>query len=69
MRKKVVYIEPVDYFSEETRKKYKLGEFAEENVEAEIAVTVEMENCTLKAEGIGAVEKLIEVLDKDNKTK
>ena len=69
MKKKVVYIEPVDYFSKEIRKKYKLGEFAEENVEAEIAVTVETKNCTLKAEGIEAVEKLIEVLDKDNKTK
>ena len=69
MKKKVVYIEPVDYFSKETLKKYKLGEFAEENVEAEIAVTVETKNCTLKAEGIEAVERLIEVLDKDNKTK
>ena len=66
MKKKVVYIEPVDYFSKETRKKYKLGEFAEENVEAEIAVTVETKNYTLKAEGIEAVEKLIEVLK--NKT-
>ena len=69
MRKKVVYIEPVDYFPKETRKKFKLGEFAEEKVEAEIVVTVETKNCTLKAERIEAVEKLVEVLDKDNKTK
>ena len=69
MRKKVVYIEPVDYFPKEIRKEFKLGEFAEENPEAEIAVPVEMKNCTLKAEGIETVKKLIEVLDKDNKTK
>ena len=30
-KKKVVYVEPVDYFPEEVRKKYKLGEFAENN--------------------------------------
>ena len=29
MKKKVVYVEPVDYFPKETRKKYKLGEYAE----------------------------------------
>ena len=58
-----------DYIPKEIRKELKLGEFAEENVEAEIVVTVETKNCTLKAEGIEAVEKLIEVLDKDNKTK
>ena len=30
---KIVYAEPLDYFSKEARKKYKLGEFAEpENV-------------------------------------
>ena len=33
MRKKVVYIEPVDYFPKETRKKYKLGEYAESDKE------------------------------------
>ena len=30
---KVVYVEPADYFPKELRKKYKLGEFAEEKVE------------------------------------
>ena len=29
MKKKIVYVEPVDYFSEETRRKYKLGEYAQ----------------------------------------
>lgn len=29
MKKKVVYVEPVDYFFKETRKKFKLGEYAE----------------------------------------
>lgn len=29
MEKKVVYVEPVDYFPKETRKKFKLGEYAE----------------------------------------
>lgn len=29
MKKKAVYIEPVNYFSKETRKEFKLGEYAE----------------------------------------
>ena len=29
MEKKIVYVEPADYFPKEIRKKYKLGEFAE----------------------------------------
>ena len=29
MEKKVVYVEPADYFPKELRKKYKLGEYAE----------------------------------------
>lgn len=29
MKKKIVYVEPTDYFPREIRKKYKLGEFAE----------------------------------------
>lgn len=29
MKKKVVYVEPIDYFPKETRKKFKLGEYAE----------------------------------------
>ena len=33
MKKKVVYVEPADYFPIELRKKYKLGEFAEEKAE------------------------------------
>ena len=69
MRKKVVYIEPADYIPEKLRKEYRLGEYADENNGVEISVTVETKNCTLKADGIEAVEKLIEVLDKDNKTK
>lgn len=31
--KKVKYVEPVGYFSKETRKMFKLGEFAETNTE------------------------------------
>ena len=29
MKKKVVYVEPIDYFPEEIRKEFKLGEYAE----------------------------------------
>ena len=35
---KIVYAEPIDYFPKEIRKKYKLGEYAEqteENLESE----------------------------------
>lgn len=28
MKKKIVYVEPTDYFPKEIRKKYKLGEFS-----------------------------------------
>lgn len=35
MNKKVVYVEPADYFPKETRQKYKLGEFAEDAKPAE----------------------------------
>ena len=31
MKKKIKYVEPVDYFPEEIRKKYKLGEYSEMN--------------------------------------
>lgn len=31
MAKEIVYSEPAEYFSKETRKKYKLGEFSETN--------------------------------------
>ena len=64
MIKKVVYVEPIDYFSLETRKKFKLGEFAEENAEVEMKITVETEDGTLKADSAEEVEKLLEALDK-----
>ena len=64
MIKKVVYVEPIDYFTLETRKKFKLGEYAEEKVEPEIKVTVETKNDTLTANGVDGVEKLLEVLNK-----
>ena len=38
MKKKVVYIEPADYFPEELRKKYKLGEYAEKREKKSIDV-------------------------------
>ena len=64
MIKKVVYVEPIDYFPLETRKKFKLGEFAEENAEVEMKVTVETKDGTLKAGGVEDVKKLLETLDK-----
>ena len=33
---KIAYIEPADYFPEEIRKKYGLGEYAKKNAEDEI---------------------------------
>ena len=63
MIKKVVYVEPIDYFPLEIRKKFKLGEFAEENVEVKMKVTVETKDGTLKADGVEEAEKLIEALD------
>ena len=35
--KKVKYVEPVSYFSKETRKKFKLGEYAETKADTEKA--------------------------------
>ena len=64
MIKKVVYVEPIDYFPLETRKKFKLGEFAEENAEVEMKVTIETKDGSLTANGVDGVEKLIEVLNK-----
>ena len=64
MKKQVVYVEPADYIPKDLRKKYKLGEFAEEKVESEIKVTVETKNGTLTANGVDVVEKLLEVLNK-----
>ena len=40
MEKKIVYVEPADYFPKEIRKKYKLGEYAETNAETEKATSV-----------------------------
>ena len=31
---KITYVEPIDYFPEEIRKKYKLGEYYEESEES-----------------------------------
>ena len=53
------------YFSEDTRKKFKLGEYAQKDVDAEIKVTVETKDCTMKAEGIEEVGRLIESLDNE----
>ena len=64
MKKQVVYVEPADYIPKDLRKKYKLGEFAEEKVEPKITVTVETKNGTLTASGVDGVGKLIEVLKK-----
>ena len=33
MKKKIKYVEPVDYFPKEIREKYKLGEYSEINTE------------------------------------
>ena len=41
MEKKIVYVEPADYFPKEIRQKYKLGEYAETNEEAEKTPVVE----------------------------
>ena len=63
MKKKVVYVEPADYFPKELRKKYKLGEYADTNVEVDINVIVETKDGAIKANGIEEVEELIEGLD------
>ena len=47
MKKKIVYVEPIDYFPEEIRKEFKLGEYAkpqEDTMKAEEAEGVE--NCS-----------------------
>ena len=64
MKKKIVYVEPIDYFSLETRKKFKLGEFAEENAEAEMKATVETRDGILKADDIEEAKKILEAIDK-----
>ena len=63
MKKKVVYVEPADYFPKELRKKYKLGEYADTNVEVDINVTVETKDGAIKANRIEEVKELIEGLD------
>ena len=63
MKKKVVYVEPADYFPKELRKKYKLGEYADTNVEVDINVTVETKDGDIKANGREEVKELIEDLD------
>ena len=64
MIKKVVYVEPADYIPKDLRKKYKLGEFAEDAVEVEMKVTIETKDGSLTANGVDGVEKLIEILNK-----
>ena len=64
MIKKVVYVEPADYIPKDLRKKYKLGEYAEKDVDVDIKVAIETKDGTMKAEGIDEVERLIESLDK-----
>ena len=63
MKKKIVYAEPADYIPEELRRKYKLGEFAEEKVEIELKVTIETKDGSLTANGVDGAEKLFEVLN------
>ena len=63
MKKKIVYAEPADYFPKELRKKYKLGEYADTNVEVGINVIVETKDGAIKANGIEEVKELIEGLD------
>ena len=58
MKKRVVYVEPADYIPKDLRKKYKLREFAEENVEIEIKETIETKNGTLKADSTYGAKKL-----------
>lgn len=64
MKKQVVYVEPADYIPKDLRKKYKLGEFAEDAVEVEMKVTIETKDGSLTANGVDGVEKLIEILNK-----
>lgn len=64
MKKQVVYVEPADYIPKDLRKKYKLGEFAEDAVEVEMKVTIETKDGSLTAHGFDGVEKLIEILKK-----
>lgn len=64
MKKQVVYVEPADYIPRDLRKKYKLGEFTEENVGIEMRETIETKKDTSKTDSVEAVAKLIGALDK-----
>ena len=64
MKKQVVYVEPADYIPRDLRKKYKLGEFTEENVGIEMRETIETKKDTSKTDSVEAVAKLIGTLDK-----
>ena len=46
MKKKVVYIEPAEYIPKELRKKYKLGEYAEQPPSAENPTEEKNDNIT-----------------------
>ena len=61
MKKKIVYAEPADYFPKELRKKYKLGEYAD--VEVEMKVSIETKDGTIKAEGVEELKVVLESLD------
>ena len=62
MKVKAIDIE-YDYIPKETRKKFKLGEYAKEKVEMEIKVTVETKDGTLKANNVEEVEKVLDLLE------
>ena len=63
MKKKIVYAEPADYFPKELRKKYKLGEYADENPEVEIKVATETKDSSMKADDSAELERLLESAD------
>ena len=46
MKKKVVYIEPAEYIPKDLRKKYKLGEYAEQPPNAENQTEEKNDNIT-----------------------
>lgn len=62
MKKKIVYSEPAEYFPEELRRKYKLGEFAETSDENQ--GTNEKGTVGMKMPDDEELEKLFESLDR-----
>ena len=62
MKKTIVYAEPADYFPKELRKKYKLGEYAED-VEVEMKVTIETNGDAIKANSVEELESILESLE------